>query len=113
LRLADFASLPTGGKSQSESGPSTFTLACAQNNAFRRLLEFHPPAFVLVGKGSQVATSPSGTGWALRDSGATANLAWVRYANGLFVAVGDNGTMWVSSNGTAWCAWNPGTTTTL
>ena len=47
--------------------------------------------------------------WSQRVSGTTANLTSVTYTQGMFVIVGDGGTILVSANGFLWSSCSSGT----
>jgi hypothetical protein len=51
---------------------------------------------VAVGSGGTILTSPDGVKWTRRTSGTNNLLYGVTYGNGLFVAVGDRGTILTS-----------------
>ena len=62
----------------------------------------NPPFMVVVGDNGVIFTSPDGTVWTQRTSGAPFHLNGVTYANGKFVVVGDEGEIFTSSNETGW-----------
>src|SRR5690606_23026718 len=51
--------------------------------------------------------------WAVVYSGTSENLHGVAYGNGLWVAVGNNGTILTSTNGTSWTKGTSGTSSVL
>lgn len=64
--------------------------------------------FVLVGSNGRCFTSPNGVTWTSRTSGTSSDLWQVKYANGRFVAVGNNvviystdGITWTTASGSA------------
>jgi len=60
-----------------------------------------------------VVTSPNGLAWTLRTSGTTYSLRGIVYGNGLYVAVGQNGTVLTSSDGFNWTVQATETLSTL
>jgi hypothetical protein len=64
--------------------------------------------FVAVGEDGAILTSPDGTTWTARNSGADIILLGVAYGNGTFVAVGEEGTLLTSPDGITWTARNSG-----
>jgi hypothetical protein len=57
-----------------------------------------------------IGTSVNGTNWVAQNSGTSAELTAITYANGLFVAVGvATSAILTSTNGTNWTSVNPGT----
>jgi len=66
--------------------------------------------FLGVGRGGSVLTSQDGTvgTWTPGSTGTNVDLWGVAYANGQFVAVGENGTILVSPDGMAWGTRNSG-----
>jgi hypothetical protein len=67
-----------------------------------------------VGASGRLYTSTLGTsGWSLRYSGGAALNKSAASANGVFVAVGDSGTIVTSANGTSWSAVSTGTAASL
>jgi Zn-dependent metalloprotease len=61
-----------------------------------------------------ILTSPDGTSWTERDSGAaTADLSAVGFGGGLYVAVGSSGTILTSPDAVTWTKETSGTTQTL
>jgi hypothetical protein len=61
-----------------------------------------------------ILTSTDGYNWTMRDSGDHDNLNGIAYANGLLIAVGNNGTILTSdNNGKAWISRTSGTTVDL
>jgi len=59
-------------------------------------------AFIAVGLGGIISSSPDGTNWTARTSGTTNDLQTVTFGNGLFVAMGANGSARTSTNGINW-----------
>lgn len=59
-------------------------------------------AVVAVGYNGQIVTQPPGNIFATQVSGTANTLRKVRYGNGLFVAVGDGGTLLTSPDGITW-----------
>jgi hypothetical protein len=55
-----------------------------------------------VGQGGILLSSPNGVAWQLEDSGTTNTLSAVTFANGLFIAAGDQGTVLTSNDGQSW-----------
>lgn len=58
--------------------------------------------------GAVIITSPNGTNWTFRNCPTTNWLRGVTYADGLFVAVGNNGTILSSPTGEVWTLHNSG-----
>lgn len=67
-----------------------------------RGIAFGNDAFVAVGSGGAVLTSPDGMTWRISDSGAGTQLNDIAYNGQTFVAVGNQGAILTSENGTAW-----------
>jgi photosystem II stability/assembly factor-like uncharacterized protein len=57
---------------------------------------------VAVGASGTIFSSPDANRWISRTSNATKKLPSITYGNGLFVAVGDNGTIITSDRSFAW-----------
>ncbi len=61
-----------------------------------------PSAWVAVGDGGTVLSSPDAITWTKRDSGTTSDLRSVTWDGSLFVAVGTDGAVSTSADGLAW-----------
>lgn len=70
-------------------------------------------AMAVLGLLLALARGVSGLSWGSASSGTTEHLQDVAFANGIFVAVGHNGTILTSANGTAWSPQASGTTVVL
>lgn len=61
-----------------------------------------PSAWVAVGGGGNIASSPDGLTWTKRTSGTAKDLGSVTWTGGRFVAVGNDGAVVTSTDGAAW-----------
>jgi hypothetical protein len=59
-------------------------------------------AYVTVGQGGRIFTSPNGVNWTRQTSGRTEDLNDITYGNNRFVAVGAGGAILTSTNLTSW-----------
>jgi len=97
------------------SGTITFTpvMTLTSNWNVRGLATNGSNIMVAVGtSGNLYSSTDSGATWASRTSGFGANSIWhVAFGNGLFVAVGANGTITTSTDGITWTARTAGVST--
>jgi hypothetical protein len=95
---------------------TNWTKLSVPNTVTNDLAGLAASASLMVAVGDQgviLTSTPDGTTWTKQTSPTTYGLIRVRYLDGIFLALGENGTLLSSANGSSWSTLSAGTTNWL